>query len=325
MNPHKFTGRLQSFLVRPDLFWTDHAKRRPTTLDCIDRMASVRGVTHVEPNYPMHFREHSADEVKRHAEGLGLKVSGVALRFEPEFAAGEVTNPESALRDRAAGLIHEAAELCRHLGGTTTTIWSTYDGFDYPFQLDYGTAWRTLVAAYRDVARAHPDMRFSIEYKPYEPRQFYLVNDIGTTLLAIAETGCPNLGVTLDFAHMLMKKENPAYSLALAAERGRLFGFHLNDGYGSHDDGLILGSVSFMQTVEFIHYMRKYQYDDVIFFDTFPLREDPVAELETNIAMFNGIVGFLDAIGEKAIADAVARRDALGLQRMFLLDWLGRK
>ena len=320
MTTLKFTGRLQSFLVSPELYWKDWETRKLTTLDCIERMATAMGVTHVEPNYPMHFKEHSVGKIKSCVEKAGLKTSGVALRFEPEFIAGEATNLESKLRDKAARLIHEAVEVCKELGGTTTTIWSTYDGFDYPFQVDYGKASKALVAAYRDAALAHPDMKISIEYKPYEPRMFYLINDIGSTLLAIQDAGCDNLGVTLDFAHMLMKKESPAYALAMAAERGRLYGFHLNDGYGSHDDGLILGTVSFLQTVEFIYYMRKYRYDDVIFFDTFPLREDPVKELEMNISMFKGIVAMLEKIGTAKIEEVIASRDALEIQRLFYLE-----
>ena len=165
-------------------------------------------------------------------------------------------------------------------------------------------------------------MKISLEYKPYEPRQFYFINDIGTTLLAVLEADCDNLGITLDFAHMLMKKENPAYSLALAAERGQLFGFHLNDGYGSHDDGLLLGSVSLLQTLEFIYYMKRYEYNGVIFFDTFPLREDPVKELELNIRVFNRISDWIDNIGMERLADLVAQQDALKVQEMLVLEGL---
>ena len=35
--------------------------------------------------------------------------------------------------------------------------------------------------------------------------------DVGTTLLAIREVDRPNLGVTLDFAHVLFADEMPAY------------------------------------------------------------------------------------------------------------------
>ena len=317
----KFTGRLQSFLNNPQMFWGPD-KKEVSTLDCIDRMAAVNGITHIEPNYPMHFKEHSADELLAHAKTHGLEYSGVALRYETEFVAGEFSNLDAKKRDKAIRLTHEAADLCEKMGGSTTTIWSAYDGFDYPFQVDYGRAWKMLVDGFAEVAKAHPNIKISIEYKPYEPRQFYLINDIGSTLLAIEDAKCDNLGVTLDFAHMIMKKENPAYSLAMAAERGRLYGFHLNDGYGSHDDGLILGSINLLQTLEFIYYMKKYNYDDVIFFDTFPIREDPVKECQTNIDLFNSMWNLFDRLGEKTISDIIGSRDAIKLNNIFLKETL---
>ncbi|MEH7248149.1 TIM barrel protein [Neobacillus niacini] len=319
MKKWKFTGRLQSFVEKPELFW-DEKKVEFSVLDCIDRMATAKGVTHIEPNYPMHFKERSAQELKAYIESKGLATSGVATRFEDEFIGGELTNPDPKIRAKALNLIHETVETCKEMGGTTTTIWSAFDGFDYPFQADYGKSWRMIVESIADVAKAHPDMKISIEYKPYEPRQFYFINDIGTTLLAIEDAKCDNLGVTLDFAHMIMKKENPAYSLALAAERGRLFGFHLNDGYGSHDDGLMLASVNLLQTLEFVYYMRKYNYDDVIFFDTFPKREDPVKEFETNIALFNGLSNLIDNIGEGKINEIIASKDAIAIQRILVSE-----
>ena len=67
--------------------------------------------------------------------------------------------------------------------------------------------------------------------------------DVATTLLAIREIDRPNLGVTLDFAHVLYADEMPAYAAALVARHSRLLGVHLNDGYGKRDDGLMVASV----------------------------------------------------------------------------------
>lgn len=314
-----FAARLESF---PDIPETAFEKGNPsyTTFEKIDRMAKAKGVTHIEPNYPYHFYENTPEEVRDYAKTYGLGVSGVGLRFVEEFTGGELTHPSPKKCAKAMDNLQAGIDACRKMGGSTATIWSTYDGFDYPFQADYGKAWKYIVSCYRELAMSNPDMKISIEYKPYEPRQFYFINDIGTTLLAVSEAGCDNLGVTLDFAHMLMKKENPAYSLALAAERGKLFGFHLNDGYGSHDDGLLIGSVSLLQTLEFIYYMKYYQYSGTIFFDTFPLREDPVRELELNIQVFNRMSDWIDEIGMDKLARLIAKKDALAMQKLLVLD-----
>ena len=48
----------------------------------------------------------------------------------------------------------------------------------------------------------------------------------------VNEINRENIGITLDYCHMLMKHENPAYWASILASRGKLFGVHLNDGYG---------------------------------------------------------------------------------------------
>ncbi len=97
----------------------------------------------------------------------------------------------------------------------------------------------------------------SIEYKPNEPRAFSVLRDVGTTLLAIAVTGARNLGVTLDFAHVLYAGEQPAFAAALVARTSRLLGVHLNDGYGGRDDGLMVGAVHTQQTLELLAQVRR--------------------------------------------------------------------
>lgn len=321
MNKWSYAARLDSFPYRPHEY-EKVGRPQLSTYDKIDKMAQAKGVTHIEPNWAYHF-DVSPEEMRKYAlERYGLGVSGIGVRWSPEFTCGELTNMDKLVSDKALQFVQDAVDTCRKMGGKVTTIWSTYDGFDYPFQADYGAAWKKMVSGYAEVAKANPDMKISIEYKPYEPRQFYFINDIGTTLLAIEDAKCENLGVTLDFAHMLMKKENPAYSLALAAERGRLYGFHLNDGYGSHDDGLIIGSVSTLQTLEFIYYMKRYDYDGPIFFDTFPLREDPVAELELNIELFEAYSNLIDEIGMNRIATMIRAGDPVASQRELLLNTL---
>lgn len=89
--------------------------------------------------------------------------------------------------------------------------------FDYPFQINYETKWNKIIRCFQEVADYASDLKVSIEYKPFEPRAYSMIDGIGLTLLAIDEIGRPNVGTTLDFCHMLMKHESPAFSLALAA------------------------------------------------------------------------------------------------------------
>ena len=96
----------------------------------------------------------------------------------------------------------------------------------------------------------------------------------------------PNLGVTLDFAHVLFADEMPAYSAALVAKHSKLLGVHLNDGYAKRDDGLMVGAVHPIQTLELLYVLNRVGYDGAIYFDTFPDTTglDPIGECEANIA-----------------------------------------
>ena len=276
-----YSTRLNSFKARPDLYPWRSGSHSP--LDLIERAASVTQLDSVELNYPEHFATHSPAEVRACLSATHLTVSGINLRYDaPRFLDGGFTNPEATKRAEAIQVTLDAMDACRQLGGTHVVIWPAYDGFDYTFEADYAQIWNWEVAALRAVAADAGDLRVSIEYKPSDPRKFSLLGNIGATLLAIEECGAP-LGVTLDFCHMLMANEQPALSAALCIRKHKLFGIHLNDGYGQLDDGLMVGSVHLMQTVELLYYLVQARYDGVIYFDTFPTREDPVQECAANI------------------------------------------
>jgi len=179
--------------------------------------------------------------------------------------------------------------------------------------MDYARAWDATVAARAEVCDHDPGVDLAIEYKPNEPRAYALMPDIGTTLLACHEVARENLGVTLDFAHVLYADEMPAHSAALIARHSRFLGLHLNDGYGKRDDGLMAGTVHPVQTVELLVEMRRQGYDGVIYFDTFPDQGglDPVAEARANVAIVERLRAVADGLVDNAeLAGAIARQDA---------------
>ena len=207
------------------------------------------------------------------------------------------------------------------MGGDTVTIWLGFDGFDYSFQIDYTRVWNQLVNAYRTVCDYAPDLKISIEYKPYEERSYAFIDSMGIAGMMLAEVDRPNLGVTLDYCHMLMKHENPAMACDIFGGRDKLFGVHLNDGYGVMDDGLMIGTASPMKTLEFIYYLKKHGYDSAIYFDTFPTIEDAEEECAQNIAMIGMLDRALDAVGldeVQRVIDANSGIEAAKLMRRLL-------
>ena len=310
----KFSTRLNSFLAKSELYW--NGKKDISTIDLIERLSNVSGITYVELNYPQHFLNSDMEDIRKALEDSHLKCSGTALRYDDFFCDGSFSNPDPKIRNKAIDITKQAVETTFELGGMLTTMWFAHDGFDYAFQSDYEKAWDLMIEGIRQVAQAYPEAQLSIEYKPYQPRSYSLIGDIGTTLYGIEEVGCKNVGVTLDLCHVMMKKESPAFSLALAAAHKKLRGVHLNDGYSDNDDGLMIGSVHLMQTLEFIYYLKKYNYDGLIYFDTFPIREDPVLECETNIKMFQHLSDFIDDYGTLRIENMIQKGNALESQQM---------
>lgn len=283
----------------------------------IKQVSEVDGITCVDLNYPEHFSNYSVSEVKNVLQAANLEVNGLALRFRKQFINGELGNNDEAISKEAFELCKEAADACRELGGKVITLWLGFDGFDYPFQVDYQKAWGQVKNYITELADYAPDLQISIEYKPYQERSYALIDSIGLTLLMVSEVNRENVGVTVDYCHMLMKRENPAYGLSLAAEKGKLYGVHINDGYGTHDDGLMVGTVSFMQTLEFIYYLKKFQYDGAIYFDTFPIREEPLAEIKQNVKAINKINSLVDQLGLDRIQEVINRNDAVAANELF--------
>ena len=228
------------------------------------------------------------DSRGRAAEVLGetgLALTALSLHFEgADYLDGAFTSPRPATREGAIRLAQDAVELAGRLGVPHVNLWMAYDGFDYPFQVDYERLWSDEIDGFRRVAAHDPAIRVSVEYKPVDQRRTALIRGMGEALLAVRDVGLPNFGVQIDFCHCLMAREQPAFAAALALREGRLFGVHLNDGYGQVDDGLMVGSVHPWQTLELLATLRRYDYRGTIYFDTFPVREDPAGESAANVA-----------------------------------------
>ena len=192
----KYAGRMNSFVFKGR-----------TVLDAIKAYKAMNGLTHLEFNYPEHIQGYDLEDIKSAMEGL--QVNGLAIRWRNRFVNGEFNNPDEDLRKEAVRICKDGVDVCRQLGGKVITLWFENDGFDYPFQIDYEKSWKNMVEGIREVADYAPDLKISIEYKPFEPRNFSLVDSTGMTLLLINDVDRPNVGCTLDFCHMMMENDSP--------------------------------------------------------------------------------------------------------------------
>ena len=277
-------------------------------------IAATGSIKFVDLNYPEHFTDLSVAEMGRLLGELGLTLNSVSMRFRKEFLHGEYTNRDPQLSRRAIELTKEGIDATAALGCDLVTVWLGYDGYDYTFQKDYAAGINQVVAAFQELADYRPDVRLSIEYKPYEERVHALISSLGITLHVLDRIDRANVGATLDFCHMLMAGDMPGFGAALLLEQGKLWGVHLNDGNNSVDDGLMIASVHPWETAEFLYYLLRHDYDGVIYFDTFPKREEAAAEAVANADTVDLWVSKLHHYGIDNITALIQEADGVKTQ-----------
>ena len=315
MFTNKFATRLNSFKSK----WPSDEK--PTTIELIKRASKVEGLTHVDLNYPDHS-EPSIREISAITNDCGLAINGLAMRYytNPAFKLGAFTKPNKQVRQEAIDLTKAAIDALREIDSNLLTIWLGQDGFDYGFQVDYKKIWDDEINAIKEIAEHDKECLVSIEYKPNEPRAYSLLSNLGTTLLAIKDINLKNIGVTIDFAHILYSNEQPALVAALIDKHSQILGLHLNDGYGKRDDGLMVGSVHQLATIELLYYISKSNYDGPIYFDTFPdtTNMDPIKECELNISTVKQQLKLVDKlIQNNELSTAIQNQDSITSNRIF--------
>lgn len=295
----KYATRINSFL-----------RTGRNVLEALHEIGNIEGLDYVDMNYPEHFKNNTVEEIKQALAESGLKLNAINLRFRDKFLFGAFDNTDDGIRADAIQLCREAADVCGKLNGKQCIIWLGFDGFEYSFQKNYVRSWNMLVDAFRTVCLEAP-CRVSVEYKPYEERAFAMIDSWGAAWKLVEDVDCENFGCTLDMCHMLMKKENPAMAASLLLSQGKLTGIHINDGEGSFDDGMMVGTVHPFKTLELFYYLEKYHYQDVIYFDTFPKREDAVRECEMNIKFSHQMEDAVRKIGVEEISKIVDAEDGI--------------
>jgi sugar phosphate isomerase/epimerase len=312
----RFGAGLWHFASYVDRYATDGYGPARTTLDAIKLAGQVGDLSVVDLNYPF-TPGVSLSEVKDALAAEGLTAIGITPEiYLRKWSKGAFTNPDPAARAAALDVMHESAGIVRELGADYVKIWPGQDGWDYPFQVNHHNLWKLAVDGMRELAGAHPDLKFAIEYKPREPRVKMTWDSAARTLLGIEQIGLPNVGVLLDFGHSLYGGESPADAAQLIIDHGRLFGMDVNDNLRGWDDDLVVGTVHTTEIFEFFHVLRQNNWDGVWQLDQFPFREDGVDAAKTAIRMLKHIHRSLDRLDVDALLAAQERQDAMAAQRV---------
>lgn len=238
------------------------------------------------------------------------------LFSQKRWGRGSLSAKDPAIREQAVTYVLECVEMARQLGCTTLNIWPGQDGYDYVLQSDLVRERGWLMENIQNIAASAPDIKFALEYKPKEPRNFSFMARASDTLLLAKETGLDNVGVCIDTGHAFAAGENVAESVVILQEYGRkLFHMHFNDNYGSWDDDMIVGSIHFPLYVETLFWLKETNYDGWYSMDQYPYREDGQGALRESVLFLKNIESKLTDAVMAQIRELVAKGDAVESQR----------
>jgi sugar phosphate isomerase/epimerase len=228
----------------------------------------------------------NARELKGVLEELGLQTVSIIpdLFADKTYWKGSYSSKDAGVRQKAIDYTCRMADAAGLLNCETLNIWPGQDGYDYLLTGEYDREREWMCSAIRFLAETYPQLRFALEYKPKEPRTHSYLARMADTLLLAQETGCANVGVTIDTGHSCVAGEVVAEAVVLAQRAGnRLFHMHFNDNFGSWDDDMIVGSVHSVAYVEMLYWLDRCGYAGWLSMDQYPYREDAAGAISESI------------------------------------------
>jgi len=262
--------------------------------DLRERLALVQkidGVTGVEIVYP--YETGGALETKALMAEMGLEFAAVNanIKKETKWVPGALSRPVADLRKSAVQMIKDAKDYAITVGAPLVTCCPLSDGYDNLFQVDYQKGWKYMIDAVAEAADYKPEMPLFIEYKINETRVNCFLDSCAKTIVFLKEVQNTATGITIDFGHSLLAKENPAEVLAMCEQSNVDYYLHTNDNDWQFDWDLIGGSRNFLHTVEFFFYAKEFGYDKYFTADASPRIFDMIGffteHAEMNKAIWN--------------------------------------
>lgn len=259
----------------------------------LEKMPSIEGVELVGT---WDIRPDNVTDMKRRLEDAGVECASIIpdTFTEARFSKGSITNTSLEIRKEAHSYLRQMCEVALAMDCKIMNLWLGQDGYDYLLATDYDQEREWLRENTTALAKEFPTLRFALEYKPKEPRNFSYHARMADTILAAKETGCSNVGITIDTGHSFYAGENVSEAVVLAKRAGDLlYHMHFNDNHGSWDDDMIVGSVHFNCYVELLFWLKKTGYNGWISMDQYPYREnagDAIAESILWVRKFEQIV-----------------------------------
>ncbi len=289
---------------------------QPKTLEQkFQTLKQIPGMSGAELVYPYEVNFDMLTEVKLLLAKYDVQVAciNVNVKVEEEFKSGGLTSPDKAVRARAVQFIKDAKDFAEAVGADKVQCCPLSDGYEFSFQADYTQTWQRLLDTFAEASEYKPEIPLYIEYKPNEVRGRCYLDDAAKTICLIKNIGNPGLGVTLDYGHSLYGDNNPAEELALLQSEDVPYYIHINDNDGKWDWDYFCGSRSMMQYIEFIYYLKKFNYQGWLTSDTSPTRWDIVKMFEANIRVTNRISNRIDEIGMSNFGESLNKKEYMDI------------
>lgn len=286
MNNNKYAIILGNLGNTRDRFCTGY-KQNPSSEEmlrqALERMPHIQGIELVGT---WDIRPDNVADMKKRLNDAGVACASIIPDTfgNPVFGKGSITSIDAQVRRQALDYLRQMSEVALRLDCGIVNLWLGQDGYDYLLTADYDQERDWLRGNVRALATEFPSLRYALEYKPKEPRNFSYHARMADTILAAKETGCDNVGITIDTGHSFFAGENVAEAVVLAKRAGNLlYHMHFNDNHGSWDDDMIVSSVHFTCYVELLFWLRKVGYNGWISMDQYPYREDAVDAISESI------------------------------------------
>ena len=232
------------------------------------------------------IRPDNAKDMKKRLKDYGIACSSIIpdTFTDKDYSKGSITNILPAIRLKAVDYLRQMSDVALEIDCKIINLWLGQDGYDYLLTADYDQEREWLKEATVKLATEYPELKFALEYKPKEPRNFSYHARMADTILAVKETNCPNVGITIDTGHSFFAGENVAESVVMAKRAGNLlYHMHFNDNFSSWDDDMIVGSVHSVVYIELLYWLKKTGYEGWLSMDQYPYREDAVDAISESI------------------------------------------
>lgn len=308
---YKIGSGLTPYSPCSDRFVPDGYRDGMPLEDQIKAASHVDGLRGIGLDYPYQLNDSNRTRVSQLLRELDFGLATVELGLYPDrkWKLGSICSPDPGVRREAIEMSKKGLDVASEMGSHDVLFWPGQDGFDYPFQVDYAESWDYLITGIGEIAAHRPDMRIAIEYKPKEPRTNVFVRNAGTLLYLINRVGLANVGGCIDLGHSLVAGENPGEAAVLLAREGKLFQVHVNDNHRDWDSDLIVGTVSFWETLEFLYWIVRSGYDGWYLMDVFPYREDGGKALSLCVANTSRLLDMAASLTRSELTGALKRAD----------------